>query len=350
MRIGIITQPLGYNYGGILQNYALQQVLLRLGHSPKTIDYFPAKKWGERIKHIVWSYLHLRKPNKWYLPLKRHDTAKQFIRQNIARTHIVRRYRANTVKRYRFDAIIAGSDQIWRPKYNAFLFDMYFDFAKSLSVKKIVYGASFGTEAWEYDSQREEKCRALIHTADAVSVREKSGIALCRTHFGIDPRWVLDPTLLLEAGDYENICSRVPHFQDGYIAAYLLDMDEQIVKRIESIGSSLNLPMRMCSAGEVMELSIEKWLALFRDAEYIITDSFHGTVFSIIFKKPFIAIGNKARGMSRFQSLLEQFGLEERLSPELSADILLRPIEWTEVDAKKQLLKGESIHFLETWL
>ena len=350
MRIGIITQPLNANYGGILQNYALQQVLLRMGHSPVTIDLLPDKHLGDRIKHLVWSFLHFKQPNKCFFLYGRSGFAQRFIRKNIVATHIVQKYRAGTVKFYRLQALIAGSDQIWRPKYNSYPEDMFFRFAEKLPVKKIVYGASFGTDEWEYSPKMTEDCRTLARRIAAVSVREKSGIALCRHHFGIEAQLVLDPTLLLDTADYEQLCAHIPHSEQAFLAAYLLDVDEQITAEIEKTGKSLNLPIRVFSSEPDASLTVEGWLAMFRDAKYVITDSFHGTVFSIIFNKPFVAIGNCSRGMSRFHSLLEQFGLEDRLSEDFSSEVLQKPIQWARINSLRHILKEKSIRFLENGL
>lgn len=346
MRIGIITQPLTHNYGGILQNYALQQVLCTLGHRSITIDYLPRKHYGERFKHILWSIIHFRRPNTWWLPTPRQDIVKPFIHDHIETTYKVRKYRTSTIKLYRFKALIAGSDQIWRPMYNKALYDMYFDFSNSIHIKRIVYGASFGTDKWEYSEQQTEICQTLIRQADEVSVREKSGIELCRKHLKIDAQCVLDPTLLLEAYDYERLCVKIPRHAQPFIAVYLLD-NNQILDRIGEISKSIDLPIHLFSAEEAMTLTVEEWVAMFRDAKYVITDSFHGTVFSIIFNKPFITIGNEFRGMDRFHSLLEQFGLEQRLSPTISIEILCRSIPWDDVNRRKQAMQNESVRFLK---
>lgn len=351
MRIGIITQPLLSNYGGILQNYALQQVLIRMGHKPKTIDLLPPQHRKDKIKHYIRSLIHLRKPDKWEGTHRRRKNINQFISKYIHITRPVRIYSWPLVKMYRFNTIIAGSDQIWRPIYNKYyadhLYDGYFKFVKSPSVGKIVYASSFGTDEWEYSQEQTETCRLLIHKANAVSVREKSGVELCRQYFGIEAQWVLDPTLLLDAEDYERLCAHFPRAEQSFIAAYLLDVDEKLTDRVKALAHELELPLCFFSAGEAKTLSIEEWLAMFRDATYVITDSFHGTVFSIIFNRPFISVGNSSRGMSRFLSLLEQFGLEKRLSPEISAEILLRPISWEGVNERKKNWKEKSIHFLK---
>ena len=350
MRIGIITQPLIENYGGILQNYALQQVLIRLGHKPMTIDFMTPQHRKDKIKHYIRSFIHLRWPDKWDSPYKRKRIINRFIFKHIKTTLPVRKYSGTIVKLYRFDTIIAGSDQIWRPMYNEYyadhLYDGYFKFVESSPVRKIVYAASFGTDEWKYSQEQTETCRLLIHKANAVSVREKNGVELCRQYFGIEAQWVLDPTLLLDAEDYERLCAHIPRAEQSFIAAYLLDVDEKLTDKVKALARELELPLRFFSAGETKTLSVEEWLAMFRDAKYVITDSFHGTVFSIIFNRPFISVGNHTRGISRFLSLLEQFGLEERLSSEISAEILLRPILWNEINCRKYLFEKKSRDFL----
>lgn len=351
MRIGIITQPLLSNYGGILQNYALQQVLIRMGHKPITIDLLPPQHRKDKIKHYILSLLHLRWPDKWESPNRRKRNILRFTSKNIKTTHPVRKYNGVIVNLYRLDILIAGSDQIWRPIYNKYyadhLYDEYFKFVESSPLGKIVYAASFGTDEWEYSQEQTETCRLLIHKANAVSVREKSGVELCRQYFGIGAQWVLDPTLLLDAEDYERLCAHIPRAEQSFIAAYLLDVDEKLTDRVKALARELELPLRFFSAGETKTLSVEEWLAMFRDATYVITDSFHGTVFSIIFNKPFISVGNSSRGMSRFLSLLEQFGLKDRLSPRISAEILLRPISWESINERKDTWKEKSMRFLE---
>ena len=351
MRIGIITQPLLSNYGGLLQNYALQQILIRMGHKPMTINLLPPQHRKDKIKHYIRSLIHLRWPDKWDSPYKRKRIINRFIFKHIKTTFPVRKYSGAIVKLYRFDTIIAGSDQIWRPMYNEYyanhLYDGYFKFAESSPIGKIVYAASFGTDEWEYSQEQTETCRLLIHKANAVSVREKSGVELCHQYFGIEAQWVLDPTLLLDIEDYERLCAHIPRAEQSFIAAYLLDVDEELTDRVKALARELELPLRFFSAGETKTLSVEEWLAMFRDATYVITDSFHGTVFSIIFNKPFISVGNSSRGMSRFLSLLEQFGLKDRLSPRISAEILLRPILWNEINRRKHLLKKDSRAFIQ---
>ena len=160
MKIGILTQPLHANYGGLLQNYALQQVLLRAGHEVETIDWTPFNKsLRSRLYRIKWTILPFLFPKKYpklrYQPT---DEERKVIQQHT--NHFISTYIHHTktimykdgfshqAKVGNYDAYVVGSDQCWRPQYNAFLSSMFLDFAKEEKVKRIAYAASFGTNQW----------------------------------------------------------------------------------------------------------------------------------------------------------------------------------------------------------
>lgn len=114
-------------------------------------------------------------------------------------------------QKYGLDAYVVGSDQVWRPAFNLGprLGNMFLDFAGD-DVKKISYAASFGCKEWEYTEEQERMCGKLAKRFDAISVREASGVDLCKEHFGVDATLVLDPTLLLNKEDYGKVCHDVP--------------------------------------------------------------------------------------------------------------------------------------------
>lgn len=341
MRIGIVTQPLHANYGGYLQNYALQQVLKQMGHVPITIDV------GNRISIFRFVISTIRSIIFYFHPKKRRHFANfqqtrynirkeiftAFLDANITKTEDFSRYRSCYVKQYAFDAVITGSDQVWRPKYNKYLEDMYLRFVSNKKALKIAYAASFGTDKWEYTEAQGRRCRIYANRLDAVSVREQSGVRLCKEHFNVDAVLVLDPTLLLEVHDYELLCKRVPKAVP-FIGAYILDKNE-IRNQLKQIVKSSSLEVKIVEADAHSTITVEEWLSMYRDAECIITNSFHGTVFSIIFNKPFICLGNKDRGNDRFNSLLELFGLGWRMIEDMTLidDIMLQPIDWKHVNS-----------------
>ena len=107
--------------------------------------------------------------------------------------------------RYEYDAYVVGSDQVWRPNYNPFMKAMFLGITEREDVKRIAYAASFGTSKWEFSPQMTSECAVLAKKFDMITVREKSGVDLCREYFGVEATWVLDPTMLLNREDYEKV-------------------------------------------------------------------------------------------------------------------------------------------------
>ncbi len=337
MKIGIVTQPLLNNYGGYLQAWALQEQLRKMGHEPITIDYLPPQKsWYKFIfswcKTIVLKCIDNRKKRQFIKPFKRSEKFHIFLQKNMVLTPIVHCYTSDLVTKFGFDALIVGSDQVWRPCYNKFLEDMFLRFAYNDNIIKIAYAASFGVDNWEYSDTEEKSCRLYAKSFDAISVREESGITLCKKHLGIDAIEVIDPTLLHSKEDYEKLCANIPRIVEPFLAGYILDFSSEKQAFIEKISRQYGLKFRIFSANADAKLSIEDWLAIYRDASYIITDSFHGTIFSIIFHKPFLSITNESRGSSRFNSLLKKLKLGDRLMKISEQKVLSSNIDWCIVD------------------
>lgn len=328
MRIAILTLPLHTNYGGILQAYALQTVLERMGHEVVVIDTPNVKPMPSCLtlcKRLVKKALGQkvgvfaeRYHNTTYPVISQYT--QPFIDKYIHRKIV---NSSEEIQESDFDAIIVGSDQIWRPRYYKNIENAYLEFAKHWNIKRIAYAASFGTDKWEYTLGQTEKCRNLVKIFDAVSVREASGVRLCKEHFGVEARHVLDPTMLLDKEDYIRLIevAGTPKSK-GALLNYILDETPEKHELIEWVAKENGLvPFRVNSRvedhtvplEERIQPPVEQWLRGFYDAEFVITDSFHACVFSILFNKPFVVIGNKERGMARFESLLSIFGLENRL-------------------------------------
>ncbi len=357
MKIGIITQPLRSNYGGILQNYALQQVLKQLGHTPVTIDFNPhIPLWRyvlSTCKSLILSFIPgKRRPfAKYYF--RRDPRIGKFVDRYIGRTHPVRKHSPELLKRYGIEGLIVGSDQVWRPCYNLFLEDMFLRFARNEDMPKIAYAASFGVDVMELTRKQLSRCVPLLQRFDAVSVREASGVELCRKYFHVSAEHVLDPTLMLNESDYKRLCADIPPCGERFVCCYILDPTEEQRERIDRAAHRLNMVPRYFTAGNGATLSVEEWLSVFRDAAYVITDSFHGTVFSIIFRNPFISIANKSRGTNRFRSLLNLFQMENRLISsmnELPDELFGTPVNWQEVDKILSDIRTKSETFLQNAL
>ena len=338
MRIGILTLPLHTNYGGILQAYALYTVLSSMGHQVSLIDgkMYEISSMREKLSVFLWEIMKsLGLRNEKHPQLQMQDqmaTIIPFIKKNIPNIISPRHVKSN-----KFDAIVVGSDQVWRGEYSPLL-PYFLDFASSWNIKRIAYSASFGVSKWAPSDKQLDSCRKLIKKFDIVTVREKEGINICRQKLNCDSQWTIDPTMLLKPETYIHLINNSPSETKGKILTYLLDNNEEIKNIIELITSTMckdviNLKLPSENSPNV---SVETWLRSFYDCDYVITDSFHGTVFSILFNKPFSVYINNERGTSRFKTLLEFTGLSSRVisSKNDITSFLPTKIDWESVNKK----------------
>lgn len=378
MKIGILTQPLYCNYGGIVQCYALQTVLQRMGQNTVILQREFNRRYSIKgaciyyAKHFIKLLMRRRSSWHYYVSQKRRDYIAQntyhFIEKHInpRSQHCYSLEELRTeVDNLNLDAIIVGSDQVWRPDYSPCQPNYFLDFlGKDERIKRISYAASFGSDDWTFDDDLTALCGDLLRQFKAVSVREQSAIKLCREHFNVDAVQTLDPTMLLEAFDYRKLYD-VNRKKRGSLFCYVLDRSLEKKNVIAKIVQNTKLqPFESMPelSDETYNLykdivrcvypPVENWLSAFDDAEMIVTDSFHGTVFSIIYNKPFWVIANEGRGMARFQSLLSVYGLEERLltTSSLSSVDFGKEIDWNKVNLKRKHLQQVSLDFLLTAL
>lgn len=373
MRIAIITLPLHGNYGGILQNYALQTVLKRMGHTVETVAFPRELKqplwrkplaYGKRFikKFVFRKNVHIFY-EQWYnatQPLLLRNVWKFVDNQIVTRT--VSRF--TNIHEGDYDAFVVGSDQIWRPIYSYKpITDAYLSFAKDWKdVRRIAYAISFGTAEWEYTPGQTAQCAALVRLFDGVSVREDSAVKLCKEHLHCEAVHVLDPTLLLSTEDYVALFSdKLSEPPRGQLLTYILDETPEKNHIIQKLAGHYHYqPYRANSRfedgdaplEERVQPPVEQWLKDFYDAKFVVTDSFHATVFSILFGKPFIVIANKARGLSRIESLLKMFGLEKHVVyGEAELDVSLDyALNRQQLQARLQTWREESLGFLRNSL
>lgn len=338
MRIGILTLPLNTNYGGILQAYALQTVLERMGHEVWVIHknlYLKEPSFWEYLcryyrKKVMGMDIFIKR-EKWTNQINQilHKNTDGFIKEYI------RCYSVNLLQQIKekdFDAIVVGSDQIWRKKYfveswgedetNAFL-----GFAKDWDIQRLVYAASFGTDEWEFSEKCSVDISRLIKKFSAVSVREKSGVEICKKHLNVEALHLLDPTMLLDSDAYVELAKDcdLPS-RSNSLFCYILDDSEEKQNIINIVAAARTLtPNQMYFPTEYADATqcwpvppVEQFIQGIMNAKFVVTDSFHGSVFSIIFGKPFVAIVNKNRGAARMESLLQMFGLENHLISDIS--------------------------------
>lgn len=363
MKIGILTLPLHTNYGGILQAYALQTVLERMGHEVRIISLKPNRKKGFNglIRYYLLSPIKQYIINQ-FIPAKYSGNkgyyTEKFIKKWIKRDLYFSYY---GIPQNKYDAIIVGSDQIWRERYvccsNKLPIETSFlDFSKDWDILRISYAASFGTDKWEYNEEQTSNCCRLLKKFNAVSVREKSGAVLCKKYLGHDAHVVLDPTLLLLKDDYLKLIKSNHKRRQNVLMTYVLDEDEMKKSLIKKLSKELGLTIFKANISGIdhknshitmVQPPLEDWLVGFEDSAFVVTDSFHACVFSIIFNKPFVVIPNVDRGFSRFTSLLETFGQEYRMISHFSDIQITKSIQEPPNCIKLVNQKNISLEFLK---
>jgi len=369
MKLGILTLPLWNNYGGILQCYSLNKVLNDNCIETLLIDYQHPKanvfnRFKIKVKYVIKNTI-LRQHNIQVYPtfkenFKISEHTLIFIRKFISpkTRYISNKQELESINEL-VDGVVVGSDQVWRPNYTPNITAYFLDFLRSDKLK-IAYSASFGTEQWLFTEAQTIKCKELLDDFDFISVRETSGIKLVEEKFDGKALKLLDPTLLLHKKDYQALIQPPEIFEERKLFTYILDEDEFTKGFVNKAANLLDL-----TAFKVMPKKfdknyknnksayvfpeVEKWISAFDECDFVITDSFHGCVFSIIFNKPFIAIGNKERGLTRFTSLLKMFGLSKRLvlkGDDYNDNMFFDKFDWDKVNQIHEKLRSESLSSL----
>lgn len=358
-RVGILTLNGYYNYGNRLQNYALQKAIENLGFDAETIrvqitgsglDKKLDKSLKQRIRRL---YLNLRKSTqkemKSALDLERESHFMKFSQKWIKETEFIIdiNHIPDTLKD-EFDFFVAGSDQIWSPQYfgNPRIYFMCF----AMPEQRISYAASFGASS--IPNHLKEIYKEGINGIAHCSVREKAGVEIIENLLGKKAELVLDPTLLLSKEEWKILFKPEKLNFEKYILTYYLgEKTEEYFSYIQKIARETGYQII-----DVMDKSSSSYLSdpaefiqLIEGAELICTDSFHGTVFSILFEKNFIVFekaSNEASMFSRLDTLLSLFQLENRIYGKIDREDLFL----TDYKNKDEILineKNKSIAFLK---
>lgn len=360
MKIGLLTFHRNYNYGWNLQCYALMTVLKSMGHEVTLINKMKFSNqscWG-RLKNTCARILHLNR-GKSYEDVQKERGVRMapfFEKYIFPRTRCIKNQKGYR-KLPHFDVLVVGSDQVWRSKLVNPIEDYYFKFI-DYPAKLLSYAASFGVDVKEYSTDEIVQCGNLIEKFSAVSVREQSGVKLIKDIYkwNCNPVVMPDPTLLLTEKDYRKIIGNraTENKNSGNLFCYILDKTPDKETAIEKLSTAYSLKPRCINLSEsYVYPSVEEWLGAFSDADFIFTDSFHGCVFSLIFRKPFIAYGNANRGLARFISLLDTFEQSDRLiqsSAEINELNLLsmRSLDREKIDTIQNHLRTKAFDFLSS--
>ncbi|MBP3482197.1 MAG: polysaccharide pyruvyl transferase family protein [Alistipes sp.] len=376
MKIGIITHWNSKdNYGQVLQCYALQRYLISLGHEPFLIRYAPTdppRNLSYKILHF-WEIINIshirayiqyrtnkRKLRHYYIAnnpdVRKFDEFRNdFI---VMSDKIYRSFEELYAENWDADAMISGSDQVWNcPEYTRRSY--FLDFASD-RITKIAYAASFGKAL--LDEQYEKALPRLLRHFKAVGLRETSGVELCRKAGREDAQLVCDPTLLLNGLDYIDDILKTDIETANHIFCYFINWNTSIpTDRLSAYAADNGLSIRYFNAHGLDlndfaptydDMTVQSWIESLASAECVCTNSFHGTVFSILMHKPFIALplqGDVKAMNVRLATLLNKLGLEERLydSTEDFSQQMKAPIDWNAIDEKLNAFKSESEDFLQ---
>ena len=239
---------------------------------------------------------------------------------------------------------------------------MFCDFLPANSPKlRIAYAASFGVDKNEYTDKQQKTCQVLIKRFKAISVREESGVKLCREMFDVHAEHVLDPTMLLGKNDYLDLIKDYkPIHEHTDLMQYMFFFNHEENAIINKTSKLLSMqPVNLMTKyflhqvtdksqlPDAQFLPVEEWISAYSKAKFVLTDSFHGTVFCLIFNVPFLCVSPVA--IARFKSLLKVYGLEERLvmkESEVTKELIEKPIDWEQVNRTHESLKIQSLNYL----
>lgn len=340
MKIAILTHPLGANYGGILQAYALSKYLQTLGHQVSVLNRQRNLPFLKRIIKVIFITLHFSRKNN---PRYKHLVS--FVKKNINYTkplytsgQITRHITKNGIK-----TAIVGSDQVWRADFAMdYGYNYFLDFGPA-GMRKLAYAASLGLSEWKYTNNQTSNIKSLINDFFAISVREDEGVILCKKYLSVNAEQVLDPTMLLIIEDYANITSDRLVAED-YIFVYWLGNDEVKNKAMSSVSLENKKIVDISLRGNETLISVQDWLSYIKYADSVITDSFHGCVFSILFKKQFNIFSNKSGGNGRLKSLFIALGIGSKIQDNTQL------IDYSKVSIALDLQRKKSYEFLKSAL
>ncbi len=281
------------NYGALLTGYALQQLLISLNYNALLIDNKSMNIKNIKEYENSFNYEFSSKNIKATLPcLNRLDFENLNNEMNI---------------------FITGSDQVFSPTWMGSHFDNYYLNFVSSNSKKIAFSASFGVDKETFlnlfNDSILENIKYALTSYDVISVREESGVEICRDLFGVNAEWIIDPVFIINKSNYDELIKNSTIDFSNKIVSYVLDTNKEYEKAYKYLSKQYNTEVVDLAYSNV---SVENWLAAIKNCQLFVTDSFHGMCFAIIFNKPFICVTNKKRGITRFTSILKMLGINNQ--------------------------------------
>jgi len=364
MKVSIITRHSIPNYGSLLQSYATQKTFEKLGFDAEILNYI---RYDERGKQSIWTNCHIGKnglvnkikrmiyfalqyPN-WRTGLKAFENfQKQYLRLSNTTYGSIDELKDNLPNA---DIYVTGSDQVWGVIGQSEYDPAYFLKFVPEDKRQIAFSASFGKTA--LTKELTDGLEELLKNYSSILVREKSAVDIIEQYTNKTAKHILDPTLMLDKNEWGSLCEKTGLEGTDYIFVYQLHHNKEMEKYITRVQVETGLPVYRAhpsffyalKPGNFIHLPTPgQFLSYIKNAKYIITDSFHGTVFSLIFNKQFVDILPELTG-TRIISMMDLLGLKNRILTDLNDFSWLdQTIEYSEVNQKIEKEKKETLYSL----
>lgn len=369
MKIDLVSIHSAHNYGSVLQAYALQEKLKQYSDEVQIIDYRPnyfetqykmfSLKVYKRYKGIFNKILHLGwRTLRWKKRYTKYKKFEDFIKENYQLTKRYTTYQQLVQDPPQADVYFTGSDQLWNTDITeGFDKTYYLEFVREDKIKAS-YAASLGRN--KIDSKYQKQYEEAFENLDFIAVREQQAQEELQLYTNKKIWVTIDPTLLHEKQLWENLAQKSKmKIKEKYIFVYILEENEEFVKMVNEISKYLNLKVvsiskkRRFEREEIYaEAGPEDFIYFFQNAEFVITNSFHGTVFSLIFEKKNCIIPHLKTG-ERMCNLMKKVGLEERIITklkELDLAKITQEIDYVTVNKQIEKERKNAEIFIETVL
>lgn len=341
------------NYGAMLQTYALQEFLRTMFLEVRVLDYRPQYLQNQYRYINTYSFASILM-SLWSLPtFFRKKMAFKRFEKNLSLTS-GRFYCKEEITFQPFEYFFLGSDQIWNPDITDGFDPVYFgNIPKPSDSYTIAYAASIGKSV--FTKKESTQFKQLIKGISKIAMREDDARELVRKETGEETTVVVDPTILVGGECFRKFIHSVNC--SGYIFVYTLGADSRVIDVANEVAKTKGSKIIQVSGVKkglffskhevIYDAGVEDFLSLLYHADYVVTDSFHGTAFSILFHKEFITIPHKTRG-GRMQSLLSKTNLLTRLSQQVSDSLLMSTIDWIDVDNRLERVRTESKEYIKS--
>ena len=321
------------NYGACLTAFALHELVNELNYKPCFINNMPI-------------YEKIQYPKIFN---------KKFIEKYCNTTKLCRNYSDFASLNLDSEIFITGSDQIFNPNLARNRINDYLLNFVDINAKKIAFSASFGAnkEYFLKENSKDtiEKFKIALKSFDKVSVREESGLEICKEVLGVEAEWIIDPVFIVDPNAYYNLIKESKIDTKDKIVSYVMEPElDEFKKAYNYLSTKFNAEVFNLDG---FKYSCEDWINAIKNCKLFVTDSFHGTCFAIMFNKPFILISNKGSRNTRFDSIFKLFNIENKCIKNITEifhkDCIFTPnYENVNVIIDKERMKGRK--FLENAL